>query len=716
MEQEHQQESQEVGKESISRERTTLTTSSDIPNIDNSQERHDVEQLIMAINASPKVQQLKEWINQVDRNVVKEFILGIEGGNNSNPEQEDPTKYEEKVDFSQLQEGIDYVYLTTGSTLSSIAATKGIDVDLIRQLNPNASANSRDLPVGMRVLIRANPENIGAIIDKVGFVKGAGGEDAYLYSKASVSTAIATVRYGTKVHIEKTDVSGTWYYVNFGGVRGWIQAFYVTTNIPMQDPQAKLTYVNQMEMLENILGTEYSPNKETSYWHYAMGAYLLNPTSFVYNQGKAQEFWATQNSTYRGQSKILMDSEMQIQLLYNSLELKANHHIWLPSVEYVERAKASGLIPSRGEMEQGVINIAEGIESFTSQAWSSFNGRIEEEISGLIESLKGLPALVKEILSNLHTIISDIWDYIKSFSVEQFLTMLLDAIIDPVLRMAIQDAFNNINNTNIEVKYGSFGVVAGLAIALGAISFIGQKADALLDVLKKLSPSLGNLLNPKRQGVLTMPNGQKIRVGIDDNDPLMRMEGKDGNNSDNKPKREDNTRKERQNILDDEIDEHDLGAMEDREREALFKRDAERGIYRGKMLRNQDGSRPLELDRVDIKNKVIIEDKLAEGFERNPRGLDVAIDNWTKKNVYNNAKKKIDYLTHRADHIYDNVEDKTSSPYSPNLSEIKEIKHIKYKLKASENAYEGKLKEKVEEAIEQLKTDYPDWKINVEYK
>lgn len=470
------------------------------------------------------------------------------------PPNEDPTLYEEKVSFNDLQEGVDYVVMKKGDTLSAIAlARKGIDLDKIKQLNPTAAANSARLPIGTRILINGATSNIGKRINSVGYIQGIEGQDVTLKENASQDTEISTIKYGSKVYIEKTDVSNSWYYVTVDGQKGWIEKHLINTNIPLSDPNAELYYVSDFEVLEGILKQKYQADQETSYWHYGRATSLLNPKAFIFDGGAAQQFMQEQGSSAKGISKLFIDEEIGLQLLYNSLKIKAGYHIWLPSVEYVDRAKASGTIESRSELIQGVINLAEGVESFIQGAWNGFNNRIEEEISNALGALDGLSDFVQDIIGNIHGIIMDVWEYIKQFSIQGFLQELLDGLIDPTLKMAINKALENISHPNIEFICDLWGAVVGIAVALGAIYLISQNFSAILNVLKKVSPRLGDIFNSK-QLELASPNGKNTKVkGNDDRPQNMRMDGdKDGVGGNETPEEKRKRLQEKKRKIEDE--------------------------------------------------------------------------------------------------------------------------------------------------------------------
>ncbi len=467
-------------------------------------------------------------------------------------ENNDPKQYEEAVPFEALQQGVDYVVLQSGQTLTTIAnAHPEITVEQIRQWNPKAAANTRKLPSGTRILISGSAQNMGERINTMGRVMGAEGQDMSLYQTASTSTPSSTVRYGASVYIEKTDTSNTWYYVSVDGNKGWIERVYITTNIPISDPEAELYYVTSGQTLEGILKEKgYPSSKETSYWHYGRAASLLNPTAFTFDGQKAQQFIQEQRGSARGVSKLLIDEEIGLQLLYNSIGLQPTYHIWLPSINYTEQAKASGAIESRSDLMQGVIDVAEGVESFLQGARAGFTGRIEEELSALKEMLEQLAAFAKDILGSVHSILMDFWNYIQQFSIEKLLQELLEGLVDPTLKMHINNAWNSLNSGDTEEQAKLWGLAAGAAVALGAILVITRGGGKLLKVLKKISPNLGGLLN-KKQLAMELPGMGKMNVDSKDfsdgkkDNSISRMDGKDGGGFDDKKNKKGDQSKKR---------------------------------------------------------------------------------------------------------------------------------------------------------------------------
>jgi hypothetical protein len=166
----------------------------------------------------------------------------------------------------------------------------------------------------------------------------------------------------------------------------------------------------------------------------------------------------------------------------------------------------------------------------------------------------------------------------------------------------------------------------------------------------------------------------------------------------------------------DHLDEHALVKMADAERAKVFEEEAKQGIYRGVKVRSKDKSIDFELDRVNTKKGLIIEDKIAKGFEKNSNRIK-AIQEWANKQIYNKTKKKIEFIKNTAEHVYYDPKSKGSSPFMPPIEQVKNIKSVEFRLQLKRGSLSSELMEalqtEIDIAIEALKAEFPDWKFDV---
>ena len=139
----------------------------------------------------------------------------------------------------------------------------------------------------------------------------------------------------------------------------------------------------------------------------------------------------------------------------------------------------------------------------------------------------------------------------------------------------------------------------------------------------------------------------------------------------------------------DKFDEHDLDKLTDAERNILFDAEAEARIYRGVKMRTRDRSRDMELDRVNLRTKKIIEDKTVTGFNKNPNPKQ-AIERWVNKHILEGGRKKIKFITEDADHVYYDPKVK-GSPHLPNITDVKAIRTIEFRLNGSMQLLENEV-------------------------
>jgi hypothetical protein len=165
----------------------------------------------------------------------------------------------------------------------------------------------------------------------------------------------------------------------------------------------------------------------------------------------------------------------------------------------------------------------------------------------------------------------------------------------------------------------------------------------------------------------------------------------------------------------DKLDEHALEKMTEEERAKVFAEEAKRGVHRGVKIRTKDKSIDFELDRVDIKKGVIIEDKIAKGFEKNPKPLEAAKD-WAEKQIYKKTKNKIEFIKNKADHVYFDPKSQ-GSPHLPTIEQVKGIKKFEFRLQVDQGVLKPEIMEalrtEIDAAIKTLKTEFPDWSFEI---
>ena len=523
------------------------------------------------------------------------------------------------------------------------------------------------------------------------------------------------------------------------GKEGWINSDYVTqgtANAATNLAQSDLTMITQDQ---NNLGDVVQDRYGSSFVQEQDARLIIQAIAFI-NDGRAAIYYKEEEHTLSWWERLLLNStEEEARSIYQNIGIRSEMNIMLPSEALILEMKEAGLVTSGSIQDkfQGAVDFL--------KMYGGYNvGLLEGLWDGLVGTLKAIPDLLKmiwdlvksifqgELFSKLGEILSSIWEFIKN------LPQNADAWWQEFKQKSPFEQGKSIGNGVGQIAFEVIlGLLTGGAVnALKATSVgakimavsgkihnkIGQFGDGLINASQGAMDKIHGVMPEK----LVTPDGQVFiikRNDMLDNDrpQNMNMDGKDGggkeNNSHHEKEKENQETKSNlnQNKLDDVIDEHDLKKMNDVDREALFSRDAKRDIHRGQRIRTKDKSLDIELDRVDIKNKVIVEDKRAQGFEKNPKGVDVAIEEWVESNIYENVEKKVKYVDDIGHHMYYNKKDVASSPYMPDISDVKEIKTIKYKIKSTKDAYNGKLDTAIMETIEKLKQEYPDWEIGIEY-
>lgn len=121
-------------------------------------------------------------------------------------------------------------------------------------------------------------------------------------------------------------------------------------------------------------------------------------------------------------------------------------------------------------------------------------------------------------------------------------------------------------------------------------------------------------------------------------------------------------------------------------------------------------STALELDEVDFVNKIIYEDKTANGlYIDNPTSPQTEAQ-WASDKILTKTQKKIDAISKPDFNIIINNNDDVSQ-YSFMVDELKDIKDIRYRI----NADTPELRKAVEDSINALKAEYPDYSFSATF-
>lgn len=163
------------------------------------------------------------------------------------------------------------------------------------------------------------------------------------------------------------------------------------------------------------------------------------------------------------------------------------------------------------------------------------------------------------------------------------------------------------------------------------------------------------------------------------------------------------------------FDEHAIKGMTDFQRKILFYLEKEQGVYRGTKIRTADESKFTEIDRINIAEKWLLEDKIAQGFDNpmNPNPL-ASIKKWAKKQIYQKTKNRIEFIRDKADHAFYDGKTVDASPHLPEVTDLQKIRTYKFKLTTEKSKlWYGDLKTEINSQLTKLRTEFPDWTFEI---
>ena len=254
---------------------------------------------------------------------------------------------------------------------------------------------------------------------------------------------ITKIKYNETVFVKAKNKGasaklGTWVFVlALDGRSGWINENFVATDMP--EPNADLHHVTE-PTLTTVLKNRYKGYEFSS----PDDLRVLSAAVLVANRGRRGlkvDLEKYKESLEENWFKNLVDPWNTVnRAIYQSSEILQGHNIWLPSNEYIQQLKAQGIVVTRPEFVDAIIDFGKAyigfqlgiLEGFFGSIWEALEGiwelgktlietvgkiitgEILNDIVGLYESLKDLTwAQVQEIGSAILSSVGEWWEEIK---------------------------------------------------------------------------------------------------------------------------------------------------------------------------------------------------------------------------------------------------------------------------------------------------------------
>jgi hypothetical protein len=311
---------------------------------------------------------------------------------------------------------------------------------------------------------------------------------------------IAKVRYDTEVQVPALDNTGAFcFIIARTGAVGWINKDFVALDPP--DAASHLHHITESN-LTTILKNEYV---DKNLWTLSTGNDYTTLAAAVVtaNQGRkgVSMDWAKakkykeDNPLKRWLDPWMIDNFA----IYHGSKILAGHNIWLPPPRYVRLLQSSGVIGSRPDWINAVVDIGKQIAGFVAGVFAGIFGSLWDTLTGLWDLAEGIINTIRGALDgSLFAAIEEIYNKITGVTWQELKNM-----VDEVITMA-KDAFNDFekkwNHPDLYQQWYFKGTIIGavalevvLAIFTGGASLgakvlakIGKYFPRLMKVLEKL--------------------------------------------------------------------------------------------------------------------------------------------------------------------------------------------------------------------------------------
>ena len=337
--------------------------------------------------------------------------------------------------------------------------------------------------------------------------------------------------YGTKILIRAHNKSRTgWVYIEtLQGQRhtGWVAESKVA--FPMPDPAATLYRVEGELTLQEVV---QSHQPYAGYIQHGDDARSLVKAVYLANQatGKRRGVYinsvkllaATQGAGFFTKTFDLIDRYRgDTRPLYQSVELRAGHNIWLPGTGYIQSLKESGEIATRDATLNKAIAITKGTSGFAVGLVDGLLASIVDVLVGVYETAKGVIDLIRDLISGEAIArAAELIDTIRGMTAEEIEAAAgqLISAIGGFISESVDDFVARWNHKNPYTSWHFRGQTVGYVLAevamliftggiatvvkwVGKFGKIGGKIAALI---RKILPKIEKLVPGRRKGDLDL--------------------------------------------------------------------------------------------------------------------------------------------------------------------------------------------------------------------
>ena len=339
------------------------------------------------------------------------------------------------------------------------------------------------------------------------------------------SAVMERLPQNTRVTIVRANAAERWYAVRvLGGERSG--AFGYVAQSHVRDDLPDLTSVMYRVPAGQTLGGLVQSHPQYAGYDIRTGddARSLAMAVYTANQGRGvrlnAERFEEQDSWFEGVLDSFDEYRAKMRQLYQSVELVGDALIWLPGPAYIDRLKASGIIPTRPDWKNEAIEAGKTIGGFVAGLSAGFLGAFQEAVEGLYDLGKSVIDLIVDIVTGeaLETA-ADVYDYLDNLSEEDVKALaraVVAALISGVAG-SIDDFLDKWTTKNVYHQWHFRGRVVGTVLAEVVMALItgGAAAAALLGKLGPLGLKLQRVVQKVATKIDKIVPGRKRGADAD---------------------------------------------------------------------------------------------------------------------------------------------------------------------------------------------------------
>lgn len=229
-------------------------------------------------------------------------------------------------------------------------------------------------------------------------------EGKKVYKAPNAQTVAFRVKYNEIVEVVGLYAQNEgWAFIATPEGTGWVQRVYL--HYPLPDPNSKLYFVQEGDMLKDVIANEYGGQQGINVREWGADVRLYVHAIAIVNQiagSKGIGQYEGKKDVGLFRSILLDETGEESQKIWNSAYLKYGHNIWLPSKSLIDKLKNQGLA-SAGSVSYTVVEAIKDIFLFGGGLivgvfeglWDAF----VDTLTGVVDLFELLGTFIKKLFS-----------------------------------------------------------------------------------------------------------------------------------------------------------------------------------------------------------------------------------------------------------------------------------------------------------------------------